>query len=854
MSYLAPELLDAVVTILRRYPAGVSLPDIQRYLDPQPDEPTLGEWLAALIKQRRIVEQTTHGITRYVVADQVHTNVSAAAKELAAASPANDQPPATASSADLPAKEELYAQCLPQVVISLLPRDSATAFFQQRAMFAGVSLDSSRAFVTYALRRLDTLTLQAAENFGLTRRQYELWHKQYAPPSPPVSPSPSPAPATESHPDSPVKVTKPAKRRRSRSPSDVTPTSVGDSATILPKVIDAWLRWLAPDLSPGARLALGSAIATLLVGLVSWASRYPWLLIALPLVGIGAWQLMRSRVSVPTTELAAGLPTTPSVNVAPLATWMSRHVRSLAIGGLALGAVIAGGLWYRSTLRYPSADAVSSFLTTESLPLPVRVAALEVAYGDIGTLGTRVTYQALMETTEPLYRRLDTFATLRSQFATEMSAIDAADKLLRSSNGDRVRTALAASPATVSPSPSLQDVILLAVETPPKTTALAAGTLLALRRDGAWKFTVEQGGFARSRLPGDPRPPTGSLFIVDEVADEARLKSLLADHVAYAAKVQETARRVALEAREETGDRNQGIVDRSQVTVAPAVRRLLPEPPPNDTALAAREQTTVSQLTARPADRLPNNVAPARQSVADPPAARLAPVVSAPSSGGRAGTPLPANRVAYATEVQAAAPKAEPPSPPPPSEPQLQHVSLSAFPHLPSALGAYVLADGHWLPLPTNEGRIAQTTEQALAMVETWDNHPGTDPAKAPVRIAADLTFDGTESVPAVPAKDVVILYVGPAPELSSDQLERYPELQNYPLIELVALKTIRRGIRVAPLYAFAPGILGRGSRRIDASIEHPGADLTVLRCKASLSPGRYGLWLGPKAYELAVR
>jgi hypothetical protein len=60
----------------------------------------------------------------------------------------------------------------PQVVIGMYPVNSATAFWQQQARLAGLSLEQSTAFLTYALQRLDALSLAAAENFGLTRSQY----------------------------------------------------------------------------------------------------------------------------------------------------------------------------------------------------------------------------------------------------------------------------------------------------------------------------------------------------------------------------------------------------------------------------------------------------------------------------------------------------------------------------------------------------------------------------------------------------------------------------------------------------------------------------------------------------------
>ena len=84
----------------------------------------------------------------------------------------------------------------------------------------------------------------------------------------------------------------------------------------------------------------------------------------------------------------------------------------------------------------------------------------------------------------------------------------------------------------------------------PATVALTA-TLFAWRRDGAWVFTGDRTGFERPPFAGDPKPAGPAVFAVDLPVDSSRLKTLLADRVAYAAKVQAAAATVAADVERE---------------------------------------------------------------------------------------------------------------------------------------------------------------------------------------------------------------------------------------------------------------------------------------------------------------
>ena len=215
-----------------------------------------------------------------------------------------------------------------------------------------------------------------------------------------------------------------------------------------------------------------------------------------------------------------------------LRTWF----RYTLIGAcFTLSAGLLAFVWYQRQTARPTPAAVSAYLVANLAPLPVKVAALSASYTGQKT-GCTVIYQAVIETTGPLFRRVETAGWLHAQMPAEADAITAAQALLRGPNGAQIRTAVSAS----APTPDVTDLVLLTTQTPPGATVALSGTLLAWRKDGTWAFTPQSGTLDRARFAGEVKP-AGATFAVDQPADVARLKTLLAAHAAYAAQVMAAA-------------------------------------------------------------------------------------------------------------------------------------------------------------------------------------------------------------------------------------------------------------------------------------------------------------------------
>jgi hypothetical protein len=76
--------------------------------------------------------------------------------------------------------------------------------------------------------------------------------------------------------------------------------------------------------------------------------------------------------------------------------------------------VVLGVVWYyRQFVQRPSRTAVAEHLVKSVAPLPVRATA-EITFGASSARGLNLTYHARFETTEPLYRRVDTLDYLRA--------------------------------------------------------------------------------------------------------------------------------------------------------------------------------------------------------------------------------------------------------------------------------------------------------------------------------------------------------------------------------------------------------------------------------------------------------
>jgi hypothetical protein len=176
---------------------------------------------------------------------------------------------------------------------------------------------------------------------------------------------------------------------------------------------------------------------------------------------------------------------------------------------------------------------------------------------------------------------------------------------------------------------------------------------------------------------------------------------------------------------------------------------------------------------------------------------------------------------------------------------------------LPSQSGAYVLVDGHWHPLPRNNGHTAFAAPQILGGVlnalHAWDSRI---PAgqKEDSDQSATLIFDGNVAPPAVSRDALVIAYIGETVPPPLALRQKYSEVRDYPAMELARLQLSRDGHRETTLLKIAPGFTGFGNTRVAAALSQPRADATILRCTGPLEPGAYAVAIGSAAFEVQVK
>jgi len=186
-------------------------------------------------------------------------------------------------------------------------------------------------------------------------------------------------------------------------------------------------------------------------------------------------------------------------------------------------------------------------------------------------------------------------------------------------------------------------------------------------------------------------------------------------------------------------------------------------------------------------------------------------------------------------------------------------------PEYPAARGAYVLSEGQWLPLPRNGGRVTYGAMEVLTNITGFlgalngalGSANGNSPSKAdetrPDKLG-DLTFDGREPVPAVAAEGVVIVLVGEIQKAPADMLQKYPELRDYPAMEMAPSRRSGDGKRQVDLLRIVPGLGGFRDQRIAAIVEEVRPGVTLHTCTARLDSGSYAIGAGGDMFELNVR
>ena len=182
----------------------------------------------------------------------------------------------------------------------------------------------------------------------------------------------------------------------------------------------------------------------------------------------------------------------------------------------------------------------------------------------------------------------------------------------------------------------------------------------------------------------------------------------------------------------------------------------------------------------------------------------------------------------------------------------------TGLPVFPASSGAYVLAEGRWQPLPRNGGRVTYGVTQVLNGVSDFLGALGGKPIARDNQTQpdkmADLTFAGTDPVPEVNGAEVILLYLGAIKPLSADLLQKYPQLRDYPLIEMAPTRRTSDGRRQVDLLRIAPGLAGFRDQRVAAILDEPKTGATLVTCTSTLASGSYALAVNTEAYELNVR
>ncbi len=189
----------------------------------------------------------------------------------------------------------------------------------------------------------------------------------------------------------------------------------------------------------------------------------------------------------------------------------------------------------------------------------------------------------------------------------------------------------------------------------------------------------------------------------------------------------------------------------------------------------------------------------------------------------------------------------------------------TGLPAFPSAQGAYILTDAGWKALPMNNAKVTydalEVTSQTLGGINALlgalnGRQPSQQDQTRPDKLAS-LTFDGSDPVPVVRGDQVRIVYIGHTVPASAEMLGKYPQLADYPAVEMAPTHTDGEGRRQADLLRIVPGLAGFRQNRMAAMLETPKPDVTLLTCTGTLPPGTYALSVSsdkPEAFELNVR
>ena len=177
------------------------------------------------------------------------------------------------------------------------------------------------------------------------------------------------------------------------------------------------------------------------------------------------------------------------------------------------------------------------------------------------------------------------------------------------------------------------------------------------------------------------------------------------------------------------------------------------------------------------------------------------------------------------------------------------------FPNTP---GAYAWIGNQWTSLPRNNGhRVDNIGEQfAGALLGALANRVNGNQTSQSGRseIVGDLVFDGADNVPTADGSNLRIVFIGPLSSVDGNAVARYPQLRDYPAVEMAQTQRSQNGIRETGLYSIAPGFDGFSGNRVSAVVERLDPSTTLFTCAQPIPAGNYALLVKTEAFEINLR
>jgi hypothetical protein len=127
-------------------------------------------------------------------------------------------------------------------------------------------------------------------------------------------------------------------------------------------------------------------------------------------------------------------------------------------------------------------------------------------------------------------------------------------------------------------------------------------------------------------------------------------------------------------------------------------------------------------------------------------------------------------------------------------------------------------------------------------------------PTTATFEQLGDISFGGTEPVPAVDGADVTLVYVGALRSVPAEYTKQHPELVDFPVLTMAVLRADSAGARRAALYQLVPGLLAFREGRLPGSFVRVNDTVARLTVSGRVAAGRYAIAAGEELFEVEVR